>query len=182
MIFTESALKGVYILDPEPVRDERGMFARTWCQREFEVHGLAGTWVQSSISVNISKGTMRGLHYQAAPNEEVKLVRCTAGAIYDVIVDLRPTSPTHCQYIGVRLSADNRRAIYIPKNCAHGFLTLEQDSEVFYNMSEFYAPGSARGFRWDDPAFKITWPEPILVISKKDEAWPAFTTNGSIKI
>lgn len=182
MIFTESALKGVYILDPEPVRDERGMFARTWCQREFEVHGLAGTWVQSSISVNISKGTMRGLHYQAAPNEEVKLVRCTAGVIYDVIVDLRPTSPTYCQYLGVTLSADNRRAIYIPKNCAHGFLTLEQDSEVFYNMSEFYAPGSARGFRWDDPAFKIIWPEPILVISKKDEAWPAFATNGSIQI
>jgi dTDP-4-dehydrorhamnose 3,5-epimerase len=182
MIFTESVLKGVYILDPEPVRDERGMFARTWCQREFEVHGLAGKWVQSSISVNISKGTMRGLHYQAAPNEEVKLVRCTAGVIYDVIVDLRPTSPTYCQYLGVTLSAGNRRAIYIPKNCAHGFLTLEQDSEVFYNMSEFYAPGSARGFRWDDPAFKIIWPEPILVISKRDEAWPAFTTNGSIQI
>lgn len=181
MIFTESALKGVFILDPEPVRDERGMFARTWCQREFEAHGLAVTWVQSSVSVNISKGTMRGLHYQAAPNEEVKLVRCTVGAIYDVIVDLRPTSPTYCQHLGITLSADNRRAIYIPKNCAHGFLTLEQDSEVFYNISEFYAPDSARGFRWDDPAFKIVWPEPIQVISKKDEAWPVFTRNRLIE-
>ena len=115
MIFTETALNGVFVIDPEPIRDERGMFMRTWCQREFEAHGLGVTWVQSSVSVNTHQGTMRGLHYQAAPNEEVKLVRCTAGAIYDVIVDLRPTSSTYCQHVGITLSSDNHRAVYIPR-------------------------------------------------------------------
>jgi dTDP-4-dehydrorhamnose 3,5-epimerase len=180
MIFLQTALKGVFLIDPEPIQDERGMFMRTWCQREFEAHGLPTTWVQSSVSVNRQKGTMRGLHYQSAPNEEVKLVRCTAGAIYDVIVDLRPTSPTYCQYVGVTLSADNRRAVYIPKSCAHGFLTLERNSEVLYYMSEFHAPASARGIRWDDPAFKIVWPAPILVMSEKDRTWPAFLKNSTL--
>ncbi|UVT16955.1 MAG: dTDP-4-dehydrorhamnose 3,5-epimerase [Nitrospira sp.] len=180
MIFTETVLKGAFIIDPEPISDERGIFARTWCQKEFEVHGLVVTWVQSSISGNISKGTMRGMHYQASPNEEVKLVRCTAGSIYDVIIDLRPTSPTYGRHVGITLTADNRRAVYIPKQFAHGFLTLEANSEVSYHMSEFYAPTSARGFRWDDPAFKIAWPEPILVMSEKDRTWPAFVRNGSL--
>ncbi|MDH4079231.1 MAG: dTDP-4-dehydrorhamnose 3,5-epimerase [Nitrospira sp.] len=177
MRFTETALNGAFVIDLEPIGDERGLFARTWCRKEFEAHGLVATWVQSSISVNNRKGTMRGMHYQDAPNEEVKLVCCTAGAIYDVIVDLRPTSPTYCQHVGVTLSADNHRAVYIPKQFAHGFLTLEDKSEVSYHMSEFYSPASARGFRWDDPAFKIAWPEPILVISEKDRTWPAFTMN-----
>lgn len=177
MIFTETALKSAFVIDPEPVRDERGMFARTWCQKEFEAHGLAVTWVQSSVSVNDHRGTMRGMHYQAAPYDEVKLVRCTAGAIYDVVVDLRPTSSTYGQHVGIILSAENRRAIYIPKQFAHGFLTLEDKSEVSYQMSEFYVPASARGFRWDDPTFKIAWPEPILVMSEKDRTWPAFTMN-----
>lgn len=181
MIFTETALKGVFVIDLEPVRDERGMFARTWCQKEFETHGLAATWVQSSVSVNTKKGTMRGLHYQVAPNEEVKLVRCTAGSIYDVIVDLRPTSPTYCQYVGLTLSADNHRAVYIPPNCAHGFLTLDHDSEVSYLMSEFYMPVSACGFRWDDPTFEIVWPTPIAVISEKDRAWPRFPNTYPTK-
>jgi len=180
MIFTETALKGVFLIDPEPVRDERGMFMRTWCQREFEAHGLPLTWVQSSVSVNTQKGTMRGLHYQSAPNEEVKLVRCTAGAIYDVVVDLRPASPTYCQHFGITLSADNHRAVYIPKQFAHGFLTLKDNSEVSYYMSEFYAPASARGIRWDDPAFKITWPEPIVVMSEKDRTWPAFLKHSAL--
>jgi dTDP-4-dehydrorhamnose 3,5-epimerase len=179
MIFTETALNGVFLIDPEPVRDERGMFTRTWCQREFEAHGLSISWVQSSISVNTQKGTMRGLHYQSAPNEEVKLVRCTAGVIYDVIVDLRPASATYCHYVGITLSADNRRAVYIPKCCAHGFLTLEQNSEVSYHMSEFHVQASARGYRWDDPAFKIAWPAPILVMSEKDRTWPAFYNNSA---
>jgi dTDP-4-dehydrorhamnose 3,5-epimerase len=179
MIFTETALKGVFLIDPEPVRDERGMFMRTWCQREFEAHGLPITWVQSSSSVNARKGTMRGLHYQSAPNEEVKLVRCTAGAIYDVIVDLRPASPTYGQHVGITLSADNYRAVYIPKQVAHGFLTLEDNSEVSYHMSEFHVPASARGFRWDDPAFKIAWPAPIVVMSEKDRTWPAFFRDGA---
>lgn len=177
MTFTEVLMKGAFVIDLEPIRDDRGLFARTWCRKEFEAHGLAATWVQSSISVNNRKGTMRGMHYQDAPNEEVKLVRCTAGAIYDVIVDLRPTSPTYCQHVGITLSADNHRAVYIPKQFAHGFLTLEDKSEVSYHMSEFYSPASARGFRWDDPALKIAWPEPILVISEKDRTWPAFTMN-----
>jgi dTDP-4-dehydrorhamnose 3,5-epimerase len=179
MIFTETVLKGVFLIDPEPVQDERGMFMRTWCQREFETHGLSIMWVQSSISVNTQKGIMRGLHYQSAPHEEVKLVRCTAGAIHDVIVDLRPESPTYCQHVGMTLSANNRRAVYIPKYCAHGFLTLEQNSEVSYCMSEFHVPASARGFRWDDPAFKIVWPAPILIMSEKDRTWPAFLKNSA---
>lgn len=178
MIFTETALKGAFVIDPKPVRDERGLFARTWCQKEFEAQGLSVRWVQSSISLNSRRGTMRGMHYQASPNEEVKLVRCTAGAIYDVIVDLRPTGPTYGQHVGITLTADNRRAVYIPKQFAHGFLTLEDDSEVSYHMSEFYAPSSARGIRWDDPALNIQWPEPILIVSKKDQMWPTFSING----
>lgn len=178
MIFTETALKGVFLIDPEPVRDERGMFMRTWCQREFEAHGISPTWVQSSVSVNNHIGTMRGLHYKS--NEEVRLVRCTAGAIYDVIVDLRPASPTYCQSVGITLSADNRRAVYVPERCAHGFLTLEQDSQVLYYMSEFYVPANDRGFRWDDPVFKIAWPAPILIMSEKDRAWPAFHKDHAL--
>jgi dTDP-4-dehydrorhamnose 3,5-epimerase len=181
MIFTETALKGVFLIDPAPVRDERGMFVRTWCQREFEAHEIAATWVQSSVSVNTHRGTMRGLHYQVAPHEEVKLVRCTAGAIYDVVVDLRPSSVTFCRYVGVTLSAANRRAVCIPKNCAHGFLTLENNSEVTYSMSEFHMPDSARGFRWDDPTFKIEWPAPISVISQKDRAWPTFQKSWIVQ-
>lgn len=178
MIFTETVLKGVFLIDPEPVRDERGMFMRTWCQREFEAHGLPIAWVQFSVSVNIQRGTMRGLHYQSAPHEEVKLVRCTVGTIYDVIVDLRPESPTYRQHIGITLSADNRRAVYIPKCCAHGFLTLQDDSQVSYHMSEFYEPASSRGIRWDDPILNIKWPEPILIVSEKDRMWPSFSLNG----
>lgn len=181
MIFTETALKGAFVIDLEAVKDERGMFARTWCQKEFEAQGLKVTWVQSSISVNNRKGTMRGMHYQAAPHEEAKLVRCTMGAIYDVIVDLRPTSPTYCQYVGVTLSEENRRAVYIPKQFAHGFLTLEDNSEVSYHMSEFHAPTSARGFRWDDPAFGIQWPEAIIVISEKDRSLPVVTSRQGVR-
>jgi len=178
MIFKETILKGAFVIDLEPAKDERGMFARTWCQKEFEGQGLKVTWVQSSISVNSRKGTLRGMHYQVAPHEEVKLVRCTMGAIYDVMVDLQPESPTYCQYLGVTLSAENRRALYIPQRFAHGFLTLSDNSEVSYHISEFYAPASARGFRWDDPTFRIVWPEPFTVISEKDQMWPAFLTNG----
>lgn len=180
MIFTETALKGVFLIDPEPVKDERGMFMRTWYEREFEAHGPQITWVQSSVSVNTLKSTLRGLHYQSAPHEEVKLVRCTTRAIYDVIVDLRPASTTYCQYVGIMLSADNRRTVYIPKCCAHGFLTFEQNSEVSYCISEFHVAASARGFRWDDPAFKIAWPAPILVMVEKDRTWPTFLKNSAL--
>jgi len=181
MIFTETVLKGAYVIDPEPVRDERGMFARTWCQQEFEAQGLKVTWVQSSFSVNNRRGTLRGMHYQVAPHDEVKLVRCTMGAIYDVIVDLRPESPTYCHYFGVMLSAENRRALYIPQRFAHGFLTLQDNSEVTYHMSEFYAPASAWGIRWDDPTFRIEWPEPVTVLSEKDRTWPAFQKNCEMR-
>jgi dTDP-4-dehydrorhamnose 3,5-epimerase len=174
MIFTETPLKGAFVIEPEPVHDERGMFARVWCLKEFEAHGLGATWVQSSLSLNIRRGTLRGMHYQVAPHEEVKLVRCTAGAVYDVIVDLRPESATYCCSFGVTLSAENRRTLYIPRRFAHGFLTLMDNSEVFYQMSEFHSPASARGFRWDDPGFNIKWPEPVSIMSEKDRAWPIF--------
>ncbi len=178
MIFTETALKGAFVIDPEPVPDERGMFARVWCAQEFELHGLSSRWIQSSVSVNRRKGTLRGMHYQVAPNEEVKLVRCTAGAIYDVIVDLRPTSSTYGRHVGLPLTADNRRSLYIPKQFAHGFLTLQDNSEVSYHMSEFYVPSSARGIRWDDSLLHIEWPEPIVIVSEKDRMWPQFNLNG----
>ncbi|MDH5738834.1 MAG: dTDP-4-dehydrorhamnose 3,5-epimerase [Nitrospira sp.] len=178
MIFTETDLKGAFLIDPEPIRDERGMFMRTWCQQEFETHGLTATWVQSSVSVNARRGTMRGMHYQAAPNEEAKLVCCTIGAIYDVIIDLRPTSSTYGQHVGITLTADNRRAVYIPKQFAHGFLAMEDGTEVSYHMSEFYAASSARGIRWDDPGLNIKWPGPILIVSEKDRTWPSFRLNG----
>ena len=181
MNFTETFLKGAFLIEPELVRDERGMFARTWCQKEFEAQGLKVTWVQSSVSVSSHRGTLRGMHYQVPPHEEIKLVRCTMGAIYDVIVDLRPDSPTYCQYFGVTLSAENRVALYIPQRFAHGFLTLADNSEVSYHMSEFYAPASAQGVRWDDQAFRIEWPEPVTVLSEKDRNWPAFKKNGETR-
>ena len=179
MIFTETILKGAFVIEPEVVKDERGMFARIWCQKEFEAQGLKVTWVQSSISVNHRKGTMRGMHYQVVPHAEVKLVRCTMGAIYDVIVDLRPASPTYCHHVGVMLSAGNHRMLYIPEQFAHGFVTLEDNSEVSYHMSEFYAPTSASGFRWDDASFHIEWPEPCTIMSEKDRTWPTFFKNDN---
>ena len=181
VIFRETSLKGAYVIEPERKEDDRGFFARTWCQREFEAQGLNATWVQSNISMNYRKGTLRGMHHQDAPHEEVKLVRCTMGAIYDVIIDLRPASPTYCQHVGVRLTAENGYAVYIPKQFAHGFLTLEANSEVSYHMSSFYAPASACGFRWDDPTFGIQWPEAVVVISEKDCSWPVFPYTQDIR-
>ncbi len=174
MIFTETALKGAYVIEPEPVRDARGMFARIWCKKEFEAQGLNVTWVQNNISVNTRRGTFRGMHYQIAPHEEIKLVQCTMGAIYDVIVDLRPTSPTYCEHVSMVLSAENRRLLYIPGPFAHGYLTLQDKTEVFYHMSEFHTPGFACGFRWDDSAFRIEWPEAITTMLEKDARWPPF--------
>lgn len=178
MIFTEAALKGAFVIDPEPASDDRGVFARVWCEKEFAAHGLSSHWVQSSISLSRRKGTLRGMHYQIAPNEEVKLVRCIAGAIYDVIVDLRPTSPTYGRHVGLMLTAENRRSLYIPKQFAHGFLTLQDNSEVSYHMSEFYVPSSARGIRWDDSQLGIEWPEPVVIVAEKDLSWPQFRLNG----
>ena len=164
MKFTPIELEGAWIVDVVRMEDERGFFARSWCRREFEDHGLNPDVVQCNVSRNRKKGTLRGLHYQAAPHEEAKLVRCTAGAIYDVIVDLRPGSATHLRHFGTILSAENHRALYVPEGFAHGFLTLADDTEVFYQMSHVYEPAAARGFRWDDPEFGIEWQGAIEVI------------------
>jgi dTDP-4-dehydrorhamnose 3,5-epimerase len=172
MRFTETQLAGAYIIDPERIEDERGFFARTWDRHEFEAHGLNTNLAQCNISYNTRRGTLRGMHYQAAPHEETKLVRCTSGAIYDVIVDLRPASPTLRQWLAVELSAANRRMLYIPEGFAHGFQTLADHSEVFYQMAAFYAPGYARGVRWNDPAFGIVWPQAERrIIAERDAGY-----------
>jgi len=174
MIFRETPLAGAWVLEPERIADERGFFARTYCRRDFATRGLDPTIAQCSVSFNHRRGTLRGLHFQAAPHEEVKLVRVTRGAVWDVIVDLRPESPTYTRHFSVVLSAEDRNELYIPQGMAHGFQTLEDGTEVFYQISEFYAPESARGYRWDDPALAIPWPEPVTVISGKDRQLPFF--------
>lgn len=174
MKFIETRLKGAYLIVAEPIGDERGIFARTFCRNTFIEHGLDPAIAQCNTSYNNHKGTLRGMHYQAEPHEEAKLVRCTHGAIYDVIVDLRRGSPTYCHWASADLTADNRQALYIPKGFAHGFQTLEDDSEVFYQMSDFYAPECARGVRWNDAVFNIQWPYPDPIISIKDKSYGDF--------
>jgi dTDP-4-dehydrorhamnose 3,5-epimerase len=174
MIFTKTPLKGAFIIEPERRHDERGFFARTWCVREFATAGLEPQWVQCNTSFSRRRGTLRGMHYQAAPYEEAKLVRCTMGAIYDVIIDLRPESLTFRQWLAVELTADNRRMLFIPTGFAHGFQTLADNTEVFYQMSQFYAPEYAQGVRWDDPAFKVCWPAMKRIISERDRGFPDF--------
>jgi dTDP-4-dehydrorhamnose 3,5-epimerase len=175
MIFHETLLSGAYIIDPERMEDERGFFARTWCRREFEAHGLNPRLVQCNISFNKKKGTLRGMHHQDPPYQETKIVLCTKGAIYDVIIDLRQKSSTFKQHLGVLLTAENRKMLYIPEGCSHGFLTLEDNTEVFYQMSEFYAPECARGIRWNDPGIGIQWPADVIIISERDRNYPDFT-------
>jgi dTDP-4-dehydrorhamnose 3,5-epimerase len=174
MIFTPTELRDATIIDMEPFQDERGFFARTWCQREFAEQGLVANVVQANMSSNRRKGTVRGMHYQRAPHAETKLVRVVRGAIYDVIIDLRPESPTFKGWVGVELSAENRRALYVPEGFAHGFQTLADDTEVLYQVSAFYTPGAEGGLRHDDPAFAVRWPLPVSVISPKDAGWPDF--------
>ena len=172
MFFHETKLQGVFEIHLEPHPDERGFFVRSWCQQEFARYSLNSRLVQCSISFNVRKGTLRGLHYQAAPHSETKVVRCTRGAIYDVVVDLRPQSPTFKAWIAAVLRATNRHMVYVPEGCAHGFLTLEDETEVFYQMSEFYHAESARGVRWDEPAFQFVWPGTVAVISERDRTYP----------
>lgn len=174
MLFHQTELPGVFEIHLEPHIDDRGFFARSWCRQEFEAHGLNPKLVQCSISFNVRKGTLRGMHFQAPPHAEAKVVRCTQGAIYDVVLDLRPSSPAYRRWIAVVLSSANRIMVYIPEGCAHGFLTLEDKTEIFYQMSEFYDAESARGVRWNDPAFAISWPENVEVISAQDAAHPDF--------
>jgi len=171
MRFTPTKLAGAYIIEPQPHADSRGLFARTFCANEFQAQGLVDVFVQCNTSWNVSKGTLRGLHFQLSPSSEVKLVRCTAGALWDVIVDLRPQSATYLQYVAVELTAGNRSALYIPEMFAHGFQTLEEGTEVFYQMSQFYAPKLARGIRYDDPKIGIKWPLPVTSISDLDLNW-----------
>jgi len=173
--FRETELPGAYLVELDRHRDERGSFARVWCRKEFEDHGLVSSLAQANTSSNEKAGTLRGMHYQADPYQETKLVRCTRGALYDVIVDLRPDSATCRHWTGIELTADNDRMLYIPVVFAHGFITLEDNTEVNYLMSEAYVPGSDRGVRWDDPVFSIKWPRPVDVISDKDAGWPDFT-------
>jgi dTDP-4-dehydrorhamnose 3,5-epimerase len=172
MIFTESPLPGAYLVDLELLSDERGFFARSYCADEFASRDLGAPLQQCSVSYNARKGTLRGLHYQAAPHEEHKLVRCTAGAIFDVIVDIRPQSEHYRRWFGTELSARNRRALFIPPGFAHGFLTLSDEAEVYYMISVAHSPGHANGYRWSDPAFGIQWPFSPSVISARDAAYP----------
>lgn len=174
MKFHATKIAGVFEIQVEPKRDERGFFARAWCRSEFESRGLDSGLQQSNISYNTRKGTLRGMHYQAAAFAESKLVRCTQGAIYDVVLDLRPGSPSFKDWVAVTLTAEKRNMVYVPKGCAHGFLTLRDETEVFYQMSEVYNLESARGVRWDDPAFGIAWPEKVEMISERDRNYPDF--------
>lgn len=175
MIFTETKLAGAHIVDLEPRTDDRGFFARAFCANEFAAHNMKTSVVQANISFNHKKGTLRGMHYQVPPAAETKFIRCLRGGIYDVIIDMRPESPTFLQHIGVELTADNHRALYIPEMFAHGFQTLSDDTEVMYLVGEFYTPGYERGLRYDDPALGLEWPLPVSVISEKDATWPLYT-------
>jgi dTDP-4-dehydrorhamnose 3,5-epimerase len=177
VIFTEIKLSGAYVIEPERLKDERGFFARVFCQNEFKAQGLNPCVAQCSISFNRRKGTLRGMHYQAPPHAEAKLVWCTAGAICDVILDLRLGSPTFKQWVAVELAAQERKMLYIPEGLAHGFQTLQDDTEVFYQMSEFYHPECARGVRWNDPTFSIDWPLPDPFMSNRDKTYPLWSTR-----
>ena len=175
MKFHETELEGAYIIELEKLEDERGFFARTFCQKELEEHGLEPAVAQANVSFNAKAGTLRGMHYQIAPYAETKLIRCTRGALYDVIVDLRQDSATYKRWIGVELTEQNYRMLYVPASFAHGFMTLEDNTEAVYFVSEFYTPGSERGLRWDDTQFDIDWPRSVDVISHKDANWRDFS-------
>ena len=182
MIFKETTLKGAYVIELEQLQDERGFFARSFCQEEFEVHGLNPHIVQCNISYNKKKGTLRGMHYQSPPYEEVKVVSCMRGSIYDVIIDLRPDSSTYRQWFATSLTAENYQMLYIPEGLAHGFQTVEDNTVVYYQMSESYHPECARRVRWDDTAFGIEWPLVNPILSDKDIAFKKFTSNGTANV
>jgi dTDP-4-dehydrorhamnose 3,5-epimerase len=171
--FLETPLENVFVIQLEPVDDERGSFARVWCREEFEASGLETSLAQANVSFNRRRGTLRGLHYQIAPREETKVVRCTRGALWDVAVDVRPDSPTYLNWFGLELTPDNGTMLYVPRGCAHGYVTLIDATEAFYLTSAPYAAEFERGVRWDDPAFSIEWPVAPLVISDKDASWPS---------
>jgi dTDP-4-dehydrorhamnose 3,5-epimerase len=172
--YSKAGLEGACIIELDKLEDERGFFARTWCRKELEEYGLEARIAQANVSFNTRAGTLRGMHYQLAPYEETKYIRCTRGALYDVIIDLRHGSPTYKHWMGVELTAKNYKMLYVPAQFAHGFVTLEDNTEVLYFMSEFYTPGAERGLRWNDPEFGIAWPRAPEVISEKDANWPDY--------
>lgn len=178
MRFSPLPIAGAWLVEPERLTDVRGFFARVWCEQEFADHGIAHRAVQANVGYSPKRGTLRGLHYQAAPDLEAKLVRCTRGTVWDVIVDLRPDSPSYRRWHAEELTADNHRMVYVPPLCAHGYLTLQNDTELWYHTSTAYAPASARGVRYDDPVFGIAWPEPVTVISQRDQEWPLLNGAG----
>ncbi len=180
MKFTEIYLKGAYLIEVDKLEDERGFFGRLWCKKELEEYGLNTNIVQSNISLSKRKGTLRGMHFQKSPYQETKLVRCTKGAVYDVIIDLRPDSKTFKEWFGVKLTAENHKMIYVPENFAHGFLTLEEDSEVYYLVTQFYNKQAESGVRWNDSTFNIKWPLKVVEISEKDENHPNFNLKNII--
>jgi len=175
VIFTETNLEGAYIIDIKEIADDRGFFARGWCEDEFKQHGLNPRVAQLNLGFNLKRGTLRGMHFQKAPKAEVKVVRCTQGAVFDVMIDMRPDSPTHGQWVGVELTPDNHRMLYVPEGFAHGYQTLADNSEIYYQTSQFYAPGLAAGVRCDDPAFGIEWPLAVESISDQDRDWPLYS-------
>jgi dTDP-4-dehydrorhamnose 3,5-epimerase len=177
LLFTATPIDAAWVIDLEPREDARGFFARAWCREEFDARGLATGFAQANLSRTRQAGTIRGLHHQVAPHSEAKLVRCIRGAIFDVIVDLRPTSGSYMRWYGVELTADNHRQLYAPEGCAHGYQVLEDETEVFYQASTFYAPEAERGIRWNDPAFHIEWPLADADVSDKDRAWPNFVAE-----
>jgi dTDP-4-dehydrorhamnose 3,5-epimerase len=181
MIFRPTAIPDAWIVEPERHADSRGFFARAWCAAEFRAHGLSADLAQLSISHNVRRGTLRGLHYQAAPHQEAKLVRCTRGAVFDVVLDLRPASPTFTRHIAVQLDAENRLGLYVPEGCAHGFQTLTDDTEVLYQISVGYVPEAARGVRWDDPAFAIPWPPAERIMADRDRLYPDFSLEAVVR-
>jgi dTDP-4-dehydrorhamnose 3,5-epimerase len=172
MHFNETCVVGAWVIDPDPHHDHRGRFFRAWCAREFAEHGVEFTPVQANLGLSVQKGTVRGMHFQEAPALEAKLVRCTRGAIFDVVLDLRPESPSYGRWHGIELSDENGRMLYIPQHCAHGYQTLKDQTEMYYMTSAFYVPSAVRGVRFDDPAFDIQWPLPGTAISEQDRNWP----------
>lgn len=175
MLFIETKLKGAFVIELEKYSDDRGFFSRAWCQKEFKEQGINSQFVQANIGFSKNSGTIRGIHYQIAPFEEAKLVRCIRGAIFDVVLDLRPESPSFKQWFGVELSDENRKMLYVPEGCAHGYQTLVDNTEVFYQVSHVYSPECERGIRWNDPEFDIEWPiDEYPVISEKDQNWSDF--------
>lgn len=181
MKFTQGDVDGLWVIDLEPIADHRGFFARSWSRDEFEQRGMSADWAQSNLQVSPSPGTLRGIHYQRSPHEEAKLVRCTRGAVFDVSIDLRPASPTYLSWFGIQLDAESRTSVWSPRGCAHGYVSLEPDSEVFYLTSHDYTPSSVGGIRHDDPAFDIRWPRSIETVPDGHDAWPFYTPEGDVQ-